>query len=262
MNIQRIVSLAPSNTEIIFALGEGSKLVGVTESCNYPPEAKLIDKIGGYLTPNIEKIKSCLPDLVLATDIDSGKGTVSKLRAKGIATYVVEAKTVLDAPKVIYFVGKLIGCQKKASQLAKKIQKKIEKIYHKTKNLKTRPKVCYICSHDPLCIALKSCTINKLIEVAGGVNVMQDMNMDSIDNLLEGIIKKNPQVIITSKGHIETTDLLSYLNNHPGFKQSDAYLNNQVYQIHAELVCRPGPRVVQGLETLAKFIHPEIFIED
>ena len=116
-----------------------------------------------------------------------------------------------------------------------------------------------MCSHDPLCIAQKSCMVNKLIEVAGGINIMQDINMDNIDNLLDAIMKKNPQVIITSKRHRETQDLLSYVKNHPRFKSTDAYLNNRIYQIHAELICRPGPRAVQGLEALAEFIHPEIF---
>ena len=261
MKIQRIVSLAPSNTEIVFALGEGNKLVGVTQCCNYPPEVKLIDKIGGYSKPDIEKIISLSPDLVLATAIDL-RGTVSKLKAKGIATYAVGAKTILDAPYTISFVGKLIGCQEKASQLAKKIGEKIKKIHQKTKDISSRPRVCYICSHNPLCIALKSCTINKLIEVAGGLNIMRDIDRDNIDDLLEVVIKKNPQVIITSKGHRETADLLSYTQNPPRFQHTDAYLNNRIYQIDAQLVCRPGPRTVKGLEILAKFIHPEIFKQD
>ncbi|MBZ9577976.1 ABC transporter substrate-binding protein [Patescibacteria group bacterium] len=262
MNIKRIVSLAPSNTEIVFALGEGSKLVAVSGCCNYPPEVKLIDKIGGYSTPDIEKIISLSPDLVLATDIDLRKGAISKLRAKGITTYVVKTKTVLDAPSAISFVGKLIGCQRKALSLAKKIGEKIKKIHQKTKAISPRPRVCYICSHNPLCIALKSCTINKLIEVAGGLNIMRDIDRDNIDDLLEVVIKKNPQVIITSKGHRETMGLLSYTQNHPRFQHTDAYLNNRIYQIDAQLVCRPGPRTVKGLEILAKFIHPEIFKED
>ncbi|GAI57232.1 unnamed protein product, partial [marine sediment metagenome] len=184
MKIQRIVSLAPSNTEIVFALREGSKLVAVSGCCNYPPEVNLIEKIGGFSTPDIEKIISLSPDLVLATDIDLRKGAVSKLRAKGIATYVVKAKTVLDVPSAISFVGKLIGCQKKALPLAKKIEEKIKKISQKTKDLNTKSRVCYICSHNPLCIALKSCTINKLIEVAGGVIFSRDIDKNNIDDLL------------------------------------------------------------------------------
>ena len=262
MNIQKIVSLAPSNTEIIFALGEGDKLTGVTECCNYPPEAKLIDKIGGYSNPDIEKIIALSPDLVLATDIDLKKGALSKLRAKNIAAYTVGTETILDAPRAISFVGKLIGCQDKAARLAEETKERIGKICQKTKALKQKPKVCYVCSHNPLCVALKSCAINKIIEIAGGVNIMQDIDRSNISDLLEAIIKKNPQVIITSRGHKETTDLLSYVKNQARFKCTDACANNRIYQLHAELICRPGPRAVQGLETIAQFIHPEIFQQD
>lgn len=91
---------------------------------------------------------------------------------------------------------------------------------------------------------------------------MRDIDRDNIDDLLEVVIKKNPQVIITSKGHRETTDSLFYVKNELCFRHTEACLNNRIYQIDAQLVCRPGPRTVQGLEILAKFIHPEIFSED
>lgn len=258
MNIQRIVSLAPSNTEVVFALGKGSKLAGVTECCNYPLEAKSIQRIGGFATPNMEKITSLRPDVVLATAFRFHSRIVPQLGAIGIPAYVVKSETILDTPGTISFVGKLIGCQEKAAQLAMEIQKRIEKISQKVKAINQKPKVCYMCSHDPLCIALKSCTIGKLIEVAGGQNLMQDINEDNIDDLLEAVIKGNPQAIITSKGHRGTADLLSYVKKKPRFKQTNAYVNNRIYQIDAELICRPGPRAIRGLETLAKFIHPEI----
>ncbi|MFH1519536.1 MAG: helical backbone metal receptor [Candidatus Omnitrophota bacterium] len=256
MNIRRIISLAPSNTEIVFALGEGDKLVGVSECCDYPREAGLIDKIGGFARPDIKKIASLSPDLVLSTNFRFHLRVMPLLKAEGIPVYAIESRTVLDVPQAITLVGRLIGCQEKASQVAEDIKGKIEKICQKVKALIPKPRVCYICSHDPLCIALKSCTINKLIEVAGGINIIQDIDRDNVDDLLEAIIEKNPQVIIVSKGHRETADLLFYAKNQSRFKQTDAYFNNRIYQIDAKLVCRPGPRAAQGLETLAGFIHP------
>ena len=91
---------------------------------------------------------------------------------------------------------------------------------------------------------------------------MQDIDRNNIDDLLEAITNMNPQIIITSKGHKETTDLLSYVKNQPRFKHTDACFNNRIYEIDAELICRPGPRTIQGLEALTKLIHPEIFKED
>ncbi|NQT07246.1 MAG: diphthine--ammonia ligase [Candidatus Omnitrophica bacterium] len=256
---KKIVSLAPSNTEIVFALGEGDKLVGVTECCDYPKEAKRIEKIGGFATPDIDKIASVSPNLVLATDFNFHLKVIPQLKDKAIPVYAIETKTILDAPQAISFVGELIGCREKASRLAGEIQKRVEEIQKKINLLDRKPRVCYVCSHNPLCVALKSCTVNKLIDAAGGSNIMQYIDMDNIDDLLEAIIEKNPEVIITTKGHKETVNLLSYVKNHPRFRETDAYSNNRVYQIRADLVCRPGPRAVEGLKALAKFIHPEIF---
>lgn len=260
--IKKIVSLAPSNTEIIFALGEDSKLVGVTDSCNYPSQAELKEKIGGFAVPDIEKIIALVPDLVLGTDFHSKK-IVPQLRAKGMPVYVVESKTILEAPKAISFIGKLIGCENKSLKLAGEIQEKIGRISRKTKYRKETPKVCYICSSNPLRIAPKSCccAISKLIENVGGINISQCIISNDKDKLLENVIQENPEVIITAEGHMETADLFSYIINEPVFKQTSAYLNKRIYPIDAELICRSGPRAAEGLETLAKFIHPEVFYE-
>lgn len=132
MNIKRIVSLAPSNTEIIFALGEEKNLIGVTDFCNYPPKAKSINKIGGFSTPDIKKIISLFPDLVLATDFHS-QTIIPKLRAENMTVYVAEARTVLDVPKAITAIGRLLGCKEKALKLAVKIEEEIDAIRHKVK---------------------------------------------------------------------------------------------------------------------------------
>lgn len=254
--MNRIVSLAPSITEIIFALGEGDKLVGVSECCDYPPEVELIDKIGGFAKPDIKKIALLSPDLVLSTNFHFHLRAIPLLKAEGIPVYAIGLRTVLDVPQAIILVGRLIDCQEKAFQIAEEIKGKIEKICQKVKALNQKPRVCYICSHDPMCTALKTQTVNKLIEVAGGINIIQDIDRDNVDDLLEAIIGKNPQVIITTKGHKETADSLFYAKNQSRFEQTDAYFNNRVYQIGIKLVCRPGPRAVQGLEILAGFIHP------
>lgn len=247
MSMQRIVSLAPSNTEIVFALGKGDRLVGVTEFCNYPAEAKLIEKIGGFSTPDIGKIISLSPDLVLATEFHSGEA-VPELKKKGIPVYVVKAKTILDASLAISCVGKIIGCPKEAERLANEIQKKIERIRWRSNISEERPGVCYICSHNPLCVARRFCTVNRLIEIAGGVNVMQEVPLGDVGNLCQAIIRISPEIIITSKGHRETTDLFSYVMADPIFRRTRAWLNKRVYQIDSELLCRPGPRAAIGLE--------------
>lgn len=257
MKIRRIISLAPSNTEILFALGEGRGLVGVTEFCNYPPETESIDKIGGFSMPDIEKIVSLSPDLVLATDFHLEKSIISQLKNKGVSTYIVKAKTILDIPDAIISIGSLIGKEQESHKLAQDIQAQIGEIRDKTKDLKPeeKSKVCYICSHDPLRIAREACCVNITIELAGGINIGKEIEQTDLLN----IITKDPDVIIVSSGHGETVDLLNYVKNEPILHKTSAYKSNRVYRARADLFARFGPRAVEGLREIAKLIHPEIF---
>lgn len=254
-NKMRIISLAPSVTETIFVLGYGDKLVGVTEFCNWPPEAKLVDKIGGFSTPDIKKIISLKPDLVLATDFHLK--IVNYLKEKGINAYVIEAKTILDAPQSIIQVGEAINCKDKANKLAGELKNEMDALLEKVKKVPKKVRVCYLC--DIFCVAWRSCAMSKLIEALGGINIGRNVKSNQQESILKEIAEENPEVIITAKGHRETTDLLSFVKETAYFKKTKAYKNNRIYQIQAELVCRPGPRAIIGLRKLAKFIHPEIF---
>lgn len=248
----RIISLAPSNTEIVFALGKGNNLIGVTESCNYPQEAESIEKIGGFSTPNIEKINSLSPDLVLATEYHLKMPDVSQV--KNIS--IIKAGTILDVPSAILYVGNLIGRESEAYKLAHDIKTQIEAI--KDKIPEKRPKVCYLCSHDPLRIAREACCVSKTIELAGGINIGKEIQRVDLLNIMD----KNPDVIIVSSGHGETVDLLNYVVNEPILHKTSACKNNRVYRARADLFSRFGPRAVFGLREIAKFIHSEIFNEE
>jgi len=255
MSIQRIVSLAPSITETIFALGYGNKLVGVTEFCNWPKDAKLIEKIGGFSTPDIEKIISLTPDLVLATDFHSG--VISHLKEKGINAYITKAQTLLDAPQSIIQIGQAINCPDKAVKLAGELKDEMKNLLKKMEKISKRVRVCYIC--DIFCIAWRSCAMSKLIEALGGINTGRNVKTNQQESILKEIAEEAPEVIITAKGHRESKDLLSFVKGSPYFRQTQAHRNGRIYQIQAELVCRPGPRAVIGLRKLSRFIHPEVF---
>ncbi|MCD6228067.1 MAG: ABC transporter substrate-binding protein [Candidatus Omnitrophica bacterium] len=251
----RIISLAPSITETIFVLGYGDKLVGVTEFCNWPPEAKLIDKIGGFSTPDIKRIVSLNPDLVLATDFHLK--IVNYLKERGVNTYVIEAKTILDAPQSIIQIGKAINCKDGAVKLAKELKNEMDALLEKIKRIPKKVRVCYLC--DIFCVAWRSCTMSKLIEALGGINIGRNIKSNQREFVLKEIAKEDPEVIITAKGHRESVDLLSFVKETPYFKKTKASKDNRIYQIQAELVCRPAPRAMIGLRKLVKFIHPEIF---
>ena len=259
MHFQRIVSLAPSNTEIVFSLGAGSRLVGVTDYCNYPEEAKLIEKIGGFSTPDIEKILSLSPDLVLGMDFHQKMGIPQKLEEKGIHCLLLSSASLLDAPKNIVQAGKILGCEEKAEEIARELKNKMDEILKKAKSATRKVRVCYLC--DINCFAWRSCYMSRLIELLGGLNIARDIQEKDRNSLVMKICLQDPEVIICSEGHRESQDLLSFVIKSPLFWKTMAYKMNRIYSLKAELISRPGPRAAKGLETLARFIHPELFKE-
>lgn len=259
----RIVSLSPSNTEILFALGLGDQVVGATKYCNYPPlvkelkESKKIEVVGGYVDPDIETILSLYPDLVLASRTRSS-GTVSLLEKEGIATFVIDPNNLSSIIRSIEKVGKISGKEADASKLCNQMESRIKAVSDKTSSLpKTR--VLYIVWHDPVKTAGAGTFEDELIEKAGGVNIFHDLSgYAQVDP--EAIAVRNPEVIIACSGMGSGADMpLSWAKTERGLNQTDARKNGRIYQAEGDLITRTGPRIVDGLEMLAKFIHPEAF---
>jgi len=257
---QRIVSLAPSNTEILIALGLGEKVVGVTEHCNYPPEAVEKEKVGGYATPDIEKIITLQPDLLLASSIHA-KELIPALEETGLTVFALEPKSIGGILEDIRMAGEIAGREEKASELVTQMENRIEAITDKTKNPEERPRVLYVTWQDPLWSVGSGTIIDELIETAGGVNIFQDITGHKVVDI-ELVIARNPEVIIACTGHGEAEDKpFEWAKAEPRLEVTEARKNSRVYQIDADLVNRAGPRVVESLEKLAHFIHPEIFPE-
>jgi iron complex transport system substrate-binding protein len=257
---QRIVSLAPSNTEILFALGLGDKVVGDTEYCNYPEAAKTKPKVGGFSTVDIEKVVSLKPDLVLATRIHD-KTTIPALENLGITVVALAPGSLNEVLDSIKLVGKITGQDKEAAELIKDLGARIEEITDKTQNLspEQRPRVFYVTWHDPLWTAGTGTLSNDVISHAGGQNIASDISGDkTID--LETVISRDPEVIIVSVGMGTGEDLpWQYIKSESRLKNTQALMNDRVYKIDGDLIHRPGPRVVEALEEMAQFIHPELF---
>ena len=257
---QRIVSLAPSNTEILFALGLGDKVVGVTEYCNYPEAAKTKPKVGGFSTVDIEKVVSLRPDLVLATQIHS-KTIIPALEKLGLTVVALTPSSLTGVLDSITLVGKITGQSKEASELIKDLSTRITAIADKTQKLSTaqRPRVFYVTWHDPLWTAGTGTLSNDVISQAGGQNIASDISGDkTID--LETVINRDPEVIIVSVGMGTGEDLpWQYIKSESRLKNTQALLTDRVYKIDGDLIHRPGPRIVEALEQMAQFIHPETF---
>lgn len=262
IEIERIVSLAPSNTEILFALGLGEKVVAVTNYCNYPEEAKKKEKIGGYSTIDIEKVVSLKPDLVLAA-YGNGEETIERLKELGLNVAILSSKSVKsieDTLKEIRYIGKISGKEKEASSLCEEMEKKIKEITDKTRDAK-KVRVTHICWHEPFYVAGSESLQGDMIEKAGGENVFSDVEGWHAVSM-EELIDRNPDVIIVSSGTGmggERNVAYDYILGEERLKCINAVKNHRIYLIDADIVSRSGPRIADALEEVTKFIHPELF---
>ena len=257
---QRIVSLAPSTTEIAFALGIGNRVVAVDTYSDYPAEAKGLPKIKTFPT-NLEQVVSYKPDLILAAGI-TGADDVKKLADLKLAVLVVGAETTTfdSVAANIALVAKVTGTEAKAKQIADAMKQKADEIKAKVATAKTKPRVFWeLDSTDPA----KPFTpgpgsfVHDIITLAGGVNVAANTKSPYAQISAEEVIAANPEIIILSDFAYGTT--VESVKARKGWSVITAVKNDKVLPIDDNLVSRPGPRIVDGLEAAARLIHPELF---
>lgn len=256
---QRLVSLSPSNTEILFALGLGEKVVGVDDYSNYPPEAAAVPKIGGFSKPNVEKVVALKPDLVLATGMH--QQAVDRLEEMGIAVAVVNAKTVDEVLESIKWVGRATGAEDRAARVVAEMEERIRRVQALVRDIpeEKKPLVYYEVYSDPLMSAGPKTLIGQLIELAGGRNLARTAETDYPRFSAEAVIKGDPEIILFPQFHGTASQTVEQIKARPGWEAIRAVKNNRVYGIDADLISRPGPRVAEALERLARLIHPELF---
>ena len=258
---EKIVSLAPSNTEIVYALGLQDKLVGVTRYCDFPEAAQQKPKIGGFSDVDIEKVVAMEPDLVLATNTHR-EAVTPALERLGITVLTINPKTINDVLLAIDLVGMAMGHREAAASVTAEMGKRIEAVTSKTAELSDaqRVKVLYILWHDPLRTVTSITRIHEMITKAGGINIAADLGSDYPTISLEAVLIADPQVIIAGSGHGSGEDVpFQFALTEPRLAEVEARLQGHIYEIDANLTSRAGPRIVQGLEKLAEFIHPELF---
>ena len=254
---QRVVSLAPSNTEILFALGAGDRVVGVTDYCDFPSEAQDIDKVGGYSDPSIEVIVSLRPDLVLATPYHQQQ--VEQLESLGVKVIVPFPKDMDDVFRSILMIGKAIGSEEEARALVETTRQRIEAVMERLETVETRPLVYYEVFSDPLMSAGPGTLIHQLIEAAGGINMAGDADTDYPQYSAEAVVERNPDVIVFPAFHGTGALTEEELLARPGWQDINALKNHRYYSIDANIISRPGPRMAEAVEALARMLHPELF---
>jgi iron complex transport system substrate-binding protein len=257
---EKIVSLIPSNTEIAFALGLGKEIVGVSDFDNYPKEAANKEKIGG-VDMNVEKIISLKPNLVLAHASSAHNSTegIKQLKDAGVTVLIVnDAKNFDQVYDSIDMVGKATGETKKAEEIVKGMKDKLADIKAKAAKIKNRKKVFVEVSPAPeIYTPGKNTFMDEMISSINAVNIANDQEgWVKIDQ--EAMIKRNPDVIVTTYGYYVKNPVEQVLSR-KGWENVIAVKNKQVIDINSDRVTRSGPRIIEGVEDLAKAVYPEVF---
>jgi len=255
-NKPRYISLAPSTTEILFALGLDEEIVGISTYCNWPPSAKTKERVGEFSQVNFEKILSLRPDYVFCTGLEQAP-IIAELRRLNLKVYVADPKNMQELFNSIRNIGEITEKGKEAESLINDMKTQIAEITSKVRLIpeNKRPKVFIEIWHDPLTTAGKGSFIDELITLAGGVNIAADTKRPYSIFSPEEIIKRNPDCIILTYMDKETPSKL--VGGRFGWKQISAVKNNRLYNdISPDLLLRPGPRVAQGLKEIHKRLYP------
>jgi len=256
---QRIISLAPSNTEILFALGLGEKVVGVTDWCDYPPEAQQKEKVGSYDTPDIEKIVALNPDLILVA-YGTTMDVINSLIELGLTVFGIKTTDLDDLLNDIRTIGEITDKEVEALAITSEMAVGIHAVTDQTEELEQRPQVFYLLygggDGGALWTAGSGTFIHELIGKGGGVNICQ--NLTSYTTIsIEYVLARDPEIIITSEGSYDWA-----MNETGPLASTNASQTDRIFTCDDNLVQRPGPRLVKGLEWFAHFIHPDIFPEE
>lgn len=253
---QRIVSLVPSVTEIIYALGGEARLVGVTDFCDWPPEAGQKPRVGGMLAPNLELIVALRADLVVATTEGNRQETFEQLQRLKIPVFTVSPHRLSDVMTVIAQLGELTGRQATVRPLVDALTRRISAVERAVRPY-PRPKVLYVLWPEPLVVPGRDGLVTELIERAGGASVTAG-EPDAYPRFsLEAVVARAPDVIILARHWADGTPL----SRAPWERLTTlpAVRGGRIHSVDGTYLHRYGPRVVDGLEMLARVIHPEAF---
>jgi len=256
---QRVVSLAPNITEVLFALDIGDRIVGVTRYDDYPQEVQKIPKVGGFVDPSIEAILALRPDLVICTPNSGGKSRLFSISKVGVVVLVLRAYRINDIYASIYFLGKLFNQEEKAKILVGSMQEKIKQISAKVKN-HIKPKVLMVYGHRPIVAAGRGSFPDEMINLAGAENVMRHSKVRYPSVPMEEIIRLQPDFIIdaSSGGQGAEMSVERTRTKWDRFKVLEAVRVNQVVILDSSVWFRPSPRIVRGLEKLVEILHPRL----
>jgi len=250
---QRIVSLAPSVTEILFALGLEDRIAGVTSYCDFPEAAKSKEKVGDTLNPNPERLIALKPDLVVITTASQLEKLSRQLGELNIPVYVTESKTVRGVIASISKLGEVTGTTARAVVITGEMEQRVRNVENRVRSL-PKPRVFYVLQTAPLITAGRNTFINNLIQLAGGESITGNETADYPQLSRETAIARAPEVIVIPFTH--GTEIVKEDDVRRDFSVTPAIRANRIVKVNPDLIDRPGPRIVDGLEQLAQGLHP------
>jgi len=251
---ERIVSLSPSNTENLAALGLLDKVVGVTDVCDYPPEVKNKTRVGGYSAISIEKVAAVKPDLVIASD-KTPKETVSRIKEIGVPVIVIAPKNVDHVIRDIGIIGRITGTETRAEDLVANITRRIVKVSAVPGS--NSPTVAHVVYYKPLTVSGNTTMQNDIISRTGGTNVFAGRNGWRTVSLEEFLLANPDIIIVSGGGGMDSSGrdvILDDFMTNSQYASLSAVKNHHVYAIDADIISRPGPRIADAAEEVSRII--------
>jgi iron complex transport system substrate-binding protein len=244
-------------TEILFALGLEDRLVGVSVYCQYPPEALKKEKIGGYINPSLEKIVALRPDLVIGIAEGDLRTFVDKLAGLKVPVYITNPRDALEVLTSVQKIGEVTFAPEAARRIVRSMEERVRRVQDKVQD-RPRPRVLHILDFNPLISAGKGTFVDDLIRLGGGRNVAETATGKYPHFSMEEVLVQDPEVILLAS--MKSQDpLVKQRRWWERWKTITAVKQGRIYVLDSDLIHRPSPRIADGLEQVAKAIHPEVF---
>lgn len=257
--------MAPNVTEILFEIGAGKRVIADTMFCDYPPQALKLPKIGDYLKPNVEKISSLKPDLIIASR-GNNLDAISQMEKSGLKIMTVDAVDIPTTLRDIITIGNVIGCSEQAKKTVEKMKTEIKYVETTVAKIpdSKRLKVLFLFPpYDSLFSAGTGSHIDNMITKAGGKNIAAKTNKPWPQLSLEMVVSSNPDVIITTVAmgtmkNVTAKDLIAKMRADKRWENMNAVKNGRVYILDEDMTTLPGPRLSKGLWLIAYSLYPKI----
>ena len=251
---ERIISLSPAITEILFAIGAGNEVVGVTTYCDFPPQATKLDKVGGFSTPSIEVIVNKKPDLII-TSYGKGDEAIRKLRELGLGVMYLRSDSLKGILQNIGTIGKATGHEEEAEKLIQKLEYRIHLVKEKGSRIpeEEKPRILWLMWYPELWTAGARTFFDEFVHLAGADNVAHDLEGWKMISM-EIVVARQPQIIFCSRMG-KKQGFLEKVMQDPHLEQTEAVKSGCVFELYQDVIERPGPRIVEGLEKISHYIE-------